>query len=232
MSFETVNIALKQISASTSYSAVRSLIEQYFFERNLQLTAVDQAKLVRLSLRKLNDWFAHAPDQVKDIKISFHQHLLRTPVFLTQKQLIDLILTELQTTFNDYLIFLLGDVYDKNYSRLLNELERESDVGYLAHLPDRASNVCMTHIPVCFQAKTYFRRLSEYIEEQLLTCHYPKMLAQTDTNVSFLCQLVHRAAKLGKQACLSHRTFHCLCGSCSKRGELRNLADLRPPNPD
>lgn len=198
MSFERINLALKQISASTTYTAVQSLIEQHLAERSLSLTAVEQAKLIRLCLRKLNEWFSHTPDQIKEIKLHFHQLLIRTPTHLTQKQLIDLLLDQLQITFNDYLIFLLTDVYDKNYSKLLEELEREGDVAYLVHLPDRVSNVCRTHIPTCFQARMYFHRLSGHIEEQLLTHHYPKMLAQTDTNVNFLCQLVHRAAKLGE----------------------------------
>ena len=112
--------------------------------------------------------------------------------------MIDLILNELKSHTNDYLLFLVVDVYEKNYRRLLDELANESDVGYIAHLPDRITNVCMTTAPACFQVKAYFTRLSHYIEEQLVTCHHPNLVARIDTNVNFLCQLVHRAAKLGK----------------------------------
>ena len=198
MSFERLNIVLKQISSSNSYSSVRLLIEESFFDKNNHLTSIEQEKLVRLCLRKLSDWFSQTPEQIKDIKINFHKYFLQTPVLLKQKQLIDLILNELKTTSNDYFIFLLVDLYDKNYQKLLNELEKEGDIGYMIHLPDRISNICMTNIPICFQSKTYFNRLSEYIQEQLITCHYPNMVAQIDTSVNFLCQLVHHAAKLGK----------------------------------
>ncbi|CAF0875637.1 unnamed protein product [Adineta ricciae] len=197
MSFERINLVLKQISASDSYSSVQSLLTQYFFDRTLQLTAVDQEKVVRLCLRKLPDWFSQHPEQVKEIKIDFHQHLLQTPILLTQKQIIDLILNEFQTIPVDYFIFLLNDIYEKNYVKLLSELEKENDIGYIIHLPDRITNISLTNIPSNFRAKIYFNRLSEYIEEQLITYHYPKMIAQTDTNVQFLCQLIHKAAKLG-----------------------------------
>jgi len=198
MSFERLNIVLKQISSSNSYSSIRLLIEECFFDKNKHFTSIEQEKLVRLCLRKLSDWFSQTPEQIKDIKINFHRYFLQTPFLLRQKQLIDLILNELKTTSSDYLIFLLVDLYEKNYQKLLNELEQEGDVGYIIHLPDRISNICMTNIPICFQSKTYFNRLSEYIQEQLITCHYPNMVAQIDTSVNFLCQIVHRAAKLGK----------------------------------
>ncbi len=198
MSYEKLNIVLKQISSSNSYFSVRVLIEEYFFGKNIHLTSIEQEKLVRLCLRKLSNWFSQTPEQIKEIKINFQKYFLQTPFLLKQKQLIDLLLNELKNTSNDYFIFLLTDIYDKNYQKLLNELEKDSDISYIIHLPDRISNICMTNIPVCFQIKSYFNRLSEYIQEQLITCHYPNMIAQIDTSVNFLCQLVHRAAKLGK----------------------------------
>ncbi|UJR13488.1 hypothetical protein I4U23_000502 [Adineta vaga] len=207
MSFERINLVLKQISSSNSYSSIQSLIEQYFFDKTLQLTSLDQEKLVRLCLRKLSDWFLQNPEQIKEIKIKFHQHLLQTPFLLKQKQLIDLILNENQTNLNDYFIFLLNDIYEKNYQNLLNELENDSDVAYIIHLPDRIGNISMTNIPLSFQTKTYFNRLSDYIQEQLITYHYPKMVAQMDTNVSFLCRLVHKAAKLGHTEYIWRRLY-------------------------
>ena len=203
MSFERSNLVCKQISTSNSFDSVRSLIEEQFFERSIQRTSSDQERLVRLCLRKLSDWFLAAPEQIKEIKLKFHSYLLQTPTGLKQKQLIDLILNELKSHASDYLTFLVVDVYEKNYRRLLDELANESDVGYIVHLPDRITNVCMTNAPACFQVKTYFVRLSHYIEEQLVTCHYPNLVARIDTNVNFLCQLVHRAAKLGKIIVLS-----------------------------
>ncbi|CAF1214994.1 unnamed protein product [Adineta steineri] len=197
MSFEKINLVLKQISSSNSYTSIRLLIEEYFFDKNIHLTSIEQEKLVRLCLRKLSDWFSQTPEQIKDIKLNFHKYFLQTPILLKQKQLIDLIINEFQTNLNDYFIFLLIDIYEKNYQKLLNELEQDKDIGYIIHLPDRISNICMTNIPVCFQSKIYFHRLSQYIQEQLITYHYPNMVAQIDTNINFLCQLVHRAAKLG-----------------------------------
>jgi hypothetical protein len=174
------------------------LIEEYFFNKNLHLTSNEQEKLVRLCLRKLSQWFSQTPEQIKEIKIDFHQYFLQTPIYLKQKQLIDLLLNELNNTFNDYFIFLLTDLYDKNYQKLLNELEYDIDISYIIHLPDRITNICMTNIPLCFQTKPFFNRLSEYIQEQLINVHYPNMLAQIDTSINFLCQLVHKSAKLGK----------------------------------
>lgn len=197
MSFERLNSVLKQISSSNSYFSVRLLIEEYFFDKPNQLTSNEQEKLVRLCLRKLPEWFSQTPEQIKEIKIHFHKYFLRTPIYLKQKQLIDLILNELKNNSNDYFIFLLTDLYDKNYQKLLNELEHDVDIPYIIHLPDRITNICMTNIPPCFQIKSYFNRLSEYIQEQLITLHYPNMMAQIDTSVNFLCQLVHKAAKLG-----------------------------------
>jgi hypothetical protein len=198
MSFERLNLVLKQISSSNSYLSIHLLIEEYFFDKNRHLTSIEQEKLVRLCLRKLPDWFSQTPEQIKEIKLSFHKYFLQTPFLLKQKQLIDLLLNQLQNQSNDYLIFLLVDLYDKNYQKLLNELENQSDVAFIVHLPDRISNICMTNIPNCFQTKTYFNRLSQFIQEQLISFHYPNMVAQIDTSVNFLCQIVHRAAKLGK----------------------------------
>lgn len=198
MSFERLNHVLKQISSSNSYLSIHLLIEEYFFDKNLHLTSIDQEKLVRLCLRKFSDWFIQTPEQIKDIKLNFHKYFLQTPILLKQKQLIDLLLNELKIHSNDYFIFLLVDLYDKNYQKLLNELENQSDISFIVHLPDRISNICMTNIPNCFQTKIYFNRLSQYIQEQLITSHYPNMLAQIDTSVNFLCQIVHKAAKLGK----------------------------------
>jgi hypothetical protein len=198
MSFEKFHFVLKQISSSNSYFSIQLLIEEYFFDKKFHLTSIEQEKLVRLCLRKLSNWFSQTPEQIKEIKINFHKYFLQTPISLKQKQLIDLLLNELKNSSNDYLIFLLTDLYDKNYQKLLNELEKDSDIPYIIHLPDRISNISMTNIPICFQIKPYFYRLSEYIQQKLLTCHYPNMVAQVDTNISFLCQLVHKAAKLGK----------------------------------
>lgn len=198
MSFERLNIVLKQISSSNTYLSVRDIIEEYFFNKNLHLTSIEQEKLVRVCLRKLSDWFSQTPEQIKDIKLNFHKYFLQTPFLLKQQQLIELILNELKITPNDYFMFLLVDLYEKNYQKLLNELEKDSDIGFIIHLPDRITNICMTNIPVCFQHRMFFNRLSEYIQEQLITFHYPNMVAQIDTSISFLCQLIHRAAKLGK----------------------------------
>lgn len=197
MSFEKLNFVLKQISSSNSYFSVQLLIEEYFLNKSNQLTSIEQEKFVRLCLRKLSNWFSQTPEQIKEIKINFHKYFLHPTILLKQKQLIDLLLNELKNNSNDYFIFLLTDLYDKNYLKLLNELEKDSDVSYIIHLPDRISNVCMTNIPVCFQIKSYLNRLSQYIQEQLITFHYPNMVAQIDTSVSFLSQLVHKAAKLG-----------------------------------
>ncbi|CAM4964007.1 unnamed protein product [Rotaria socialis] len=198
MSFERLNLILKQISSSHSYLSVQPVIEEYCFNENIHLTSIEQEKLIRLCLRKLSDWFSQTPEQIKEIKSNFHKYFLQAQSSLKQKQIIDLILNELKLTNNDYFIFLLVDVYEKNYKKRLHELENESDIGYTIHLPDRINNICMKNIPMCFQTKTYFNRLSEYIQEQLINYHYPNMLAQMDTNISFLSQLIHRAAKLGK----------------------------------
>jgi hypothetical protein len=96
MSFERLNIVLKQISSSNSYFSVRLLIEEYFFDKNIYLTSIEQEKLVRLCLRKLSNWFSQTPEQIKEIKINFHQYFLQTPFLLKQKQLIDLLLNELK----------------------------------------------------------------------------------------------------------------------------------------
>lgn len=199
MSFERLNMVLKQLSSSDSYASVQPVIEKFCFENDIHLTSMEREKVVRLCLRKLSDWFSRTPEQIKEIKVHFHQYFVQTPFLLKQKQLIDLILNELNVSFNDYLIFLLVDLYEKNYEKLLIELEKESDISYIIHLPDRICNICTTNIPKCFQTKTFFNRLSEYIQEQLITCHYPNMIAQIDTNVNFLCQLIHRTAKLGKR---------------------------------
>ncbi|CAF2885594.1 unnamed protein product [Rotaria sp. Silwood2] len=198
MLFERLNHILKQISSSNSYFSIQCLIEEYFFDKSIRLTSIEQEKLVRLCLRKLSEWFSQTPEQIKEIKINFHKYILQTPFSLKQKQLIDLILNELKNSSNDYFSFLLVDLYEKNYQILLNELENESDIGFIIHLPDRINNICMTNTPICFQAKNYFNHLSQYIQEQLITCHYPNMVAQIDTSVNFLSQLVHRAAKLGR----------------------------------
>ncbi|CAF2073879.1 unnamed protein product [Rotaria magnacalcarata] len=197
MSFERLNPILKQISSSHSYLSVQPVIEEYCFNENIHLTSIEQEKLIRLCLRKLPDWFSQTPEQIKEIKSNFHKYFLQAQSSLKQKQIIDLILNEFKLTNNDYFIFLLVDVYEKNYEKRLHELENESDIGYIIHLPDRINNICMKNIPICFQTKTYFNRLSEYIQEQLINYHYPNMLAQMDTNISCLSQLIHRAAKLG-----------------------------------
>ncbi|CAF1061889.1 unnamed protein product [Rotaria sordida] len=197
MSFERLNIVLKEISSSNSYLSIENLIEEYFFNKNLHLTSIEQEKFVRLCLRKLSDWFNQTPEQIKQIKIHFHKYFIQTPFLLKQKQLIDLLLNQLKISFNDFFSFLLIDLYEKNYQKLLYELENDLDIGFIIHLPDRISNIFMTNIPICFQSKNFFHRLSQYIQQQLITIHYPNMIAQVDTNVNFLSQLVHRAAKLG-----------------------------------
>ncbi|CAF5023210.1 unnamed protein product [Rotaria sp. Silwood1] len=197
MSFERLNILLKQISSSNSYFSIENIIEEYFCNKNSPLTTIEQEKLIRLCLRKLSDWFNQTPEQIKQIKINFHKYFIQTSFLLKQKQLIDLLLNQLKISLNDYLTFLLIDLYEKNYLKLLNELEQEFDLTYIIHLPDRITNIYMNNIPICFQSKNFFHRLSQYIQEQLITYHYPNMVAQIDTNIKFICQLVHRAAKLG-----------------------------------
>ena len=198
MSFERSNLLLKQISSAPSYSSVRSLLDEHLAAGNARLTSIEQEKLVRVCLRKLADWFQHTPEQIQEIKLNFHRYFLRTPFFFPQKQLFDLLLNELHEHPSDYLLFLLVDLYEKNYSTFLDELTRENDVSYLIHLPDRVSNVCQKNTPPAFQLATYCRRLSDYIRERLINEHYPRMLGQVDTNVTFLSLVIHRAAKLGK----------------------------------
>lgn len=190
MSFERLNSILKEISASNSYVSFRNLTEN-------DLLHQDQEKIVRLCLRKLPQWFRDTPDQIKEIKLHFHQYCLQASHRFQQRQIIDLILEELKTQLNDYFLFLLVDLFEKNYSILLDQLAEQSDVDYLIHLPDRVGNVCMRNIPSCFQIKSYFHRLSEFIRDELINRHYPNLLAQKDTNISFLSQLIHKAAKLG-----------------------------------
>lgn len=192
MSFERLNSILKEISASQSYFSIQSQLENYFSNFN----SIEQEKFIRLCLRKFSDWSIQTPDQIKEMKIHFHDCLLRTS--LKHAQFIDLLINELNNQFNDYFIYLLTDFYQINHRKLFEELERENNISYLIHLPDRIANISGKNIPLCFQTKIYFRQISQYIEQQLINIHYPNMLAQIDTNVQFLSQLVHKSAKLGK----------------------------------
>ena len=200
MSFERLNSIFKEISSSPTYFSVQTQIEKNFFDENLE-----QEKFLRLCLRKLTDWFTQTPDQIKEIKIHFHTFFLQTSSRLKQRQLIDLLIQQLTNQFNDYFIYLLTDLYQTNNQQFFEELQQENNVNYLIHLPDRITNICRRNIPTCFQAKFYFKRISEFIQQQLITIHYPKMLAQIDTNINFLSQLVHKAAKLGKSTSFSLR---------------------------
>lgn len=191
-SFEKINFLLKQISSSNSYVSIRTLIEENLIDE----------KLIRLCLRKLPQWYQQTPGQIQEIKKHFHEIFLRTTI--EQKQLIDLLLNQLRETFDDYLIYLLTDLYEKNYEKLLNELENEKDSSFIVHLPDRISNTCQMKIPSVFQTKNFFSRLSIYIQEQLVSIHYPKLKSQIDTNINFLSQIIHKATKLGK---LIHSSF-------------------------
>lgn len=186
-SFEQINFFLKQISTSNSYFSIRSIVEEN----------INDEKLVRLCLRKLPQWYQQTPEQIQDIKKHFHDIILRTTI--EQKQLIDLLLNQLREKTEDYLIYLLSDLYEKNYEKLFNELEKNNDSSFLIHLPDRISNICQTKIPSVFQIKTFCSRLSRYIQGQFISNHYPKLKSQIDTNISFLSQIIHKAAKLGKK---------------------------------
>lgn len=186
-SFEQINFFLKQISTSNSYFSIRSIVEEN----------INDEKLVRLCLRKLPQWYQQTPEQIQDIKKHFHDIILRTTI--EQKQLIDLLLNQLREKTEDYLIYLLSDLYEKNYEKLFNELEKNNDSSFLIHLPDRISNICQTKIPSVFQIKTFCSQLSRYIQGQFISNHYPKLKSQIDTNISFLSQIIHKAAKLGKK---------------------------------
>ena len=206
MSFERLNSLLKELSSSQSYFSVQSQIEKHLVDQHL--TGIEQEKFLRLCLRKFSDWFSRTPDQIKEIKIHFHTCLLRTSLGFQHAQLIDLLINELTNQFNDYFLFLLTDFYQTHRRNLFEELERQKNVSYLVHLLDRISNLCGKNIPLCFQSEIYFRQISEYIEQQLINIHYPNMLAQIDTNVQFLSQLVHKAAKLGKSHILPNHSSH------------------------
>lgn len=203
MSFERLNSIFKELSSSQTYFSVQNQIETNFFDENL-----DHEKFLRLCLRKLPDWFLQTPDQIKEIKRDFHDFFLRTSSRLKHRQLIDLLIQELTDQFTDYFIYLLTDLYQNNTQQFFEELQRENNVNYLIHLPDRMTNLCRRNIPNCFQAKFFFQRMGQFIQHQLATIHYPKMLAQIDTNINFLSQLVHRASKLGKSSLVLHFSSH------------------------
>ena len=183
---------LNEVSLSNNFASVRLLIEKYLFDENLHQTSIEQEKLLCVCLRKLSNWFVEERQQ---IQMNFIRYFLQIPIFLKQKQLIHLLLNELKRKFDDYLLFLLIELYEKNYVKLLNELEEEGDVAFIVHLPDRVSNVSMKKIPKSFQCEIYFHRLSLFIENELLKRHYSNVNVEI---VSFLCQLVHKASKLGK----------------------------------
>ena len=209
MTLERSTLLFREIASSTDYSSVRSLLDEPLS------TSIDAEKLVRLCLRKLSDWFQTRPSQIQEIKVHFHRYFLRTPFSFAQKRLFDLLLGQLGEHLDDYLLFLLVDLFEKNYSIFLDELIRENDVTYLIHLPDRVNNVCEKNTPRAFQLNNYFRRLSEEIEKRLINEHYPRMVNQLDTNVQYLSQVIHRAARLGYTQYLwrplSQRLFEKKC---------------------
>ncbi|CAF0801356.1 unnamed protein product [Didymodactylos carnosus] len=194
---------LKQISATTTYASVRDLIQQIFVENE---QSIIHEKVIQLCLRKLSDWYKTS-NNIKQIKTDFYQYFLNN-IRLTQKQIIDLLLSELNTnntdkSNRDYLLYLLTEIYDKNYLKFLYEQfdQRENGIQYIVHLPDKIVNVCTYNIPPCFQTKTYFNRLSLFIKNELETKHYTNMEANRDTNIDILCKLVIKSSKLGNRSC-------------------------------
>lgn len=191
MSFERLNGILKDISASNSFDSIFVHLEKDF-------STNDEEKLIRISLKKLSDWFRQNPTEILEIKRKFSDYFLRKSIRLKQKDLIDFLVEQLKNRFDDFLLYLLVELFQKNFSILFNELENANDVDFLLRLSDRLGNVSMRNLPICFQRRHFFLRLSQHIENELIHRHFVNVINDKDTNLKFLSQLIHKTSKFGE----------------------------------